>query len=124
MLKGCRVVQESVKLDNQVIMEYMSDTLGGVIGEAMRIPMDRAAWSAWLPNGNPGRHPGGTVSNNRNGAFCASCSAGHPSQEGRKGGLPPGRAAEKGAKPAGFPGVPCPVRPGTRLPPRRKSPGD
>ena len=124
MLKGCRVVQESVKLDNQVIMEYMSDTLGGVIGEAMRIPMDRAAWSAWLPNGNPGRHPGGTVSNNRNGAFLRLLCRGASLSGGKEGGAAAGKGRGKRGKAGGFPRRPMPVRPGTRLPPRRKSPGD
>ena len=33
MFDGCPVLQESVKLDNQVLMDYFVDTLGGVIGE-------------------------------------------------------------------------------------------
>ncbi len=30
---GCTVLQESVKLDNQVLLDYIIDTLGGVVGE-------------------------------------------------------------------------------------------
>ena len=32
MFDGCKVLQESVKLDNQVLIDYISGTLGGVIG--------------------------------------------------------------------------------------------
>ena len=33
MFDGCNVLQESVKLDNQVLTDYVVDTLGGIIGE-------------------------------------------------------------------------------------------
>ena len=33
MFDGCKVLQESVKLDNQVLIDYITETLGGVIGE-------------------------------------------------------------------------------------------
>ena len=33
MFKGCTVLQESVKLDNQVLIDYITGTLGGVVGE-------------------------------------------------------------------------------------------
>ena len=32
MFNGCKVLQESVKLDNQVLMDYITGTLGGVVG--------------------------------------------------------------------------------------------
>lgn len=32
MFKGCNVLQNAVKLDNQVLIDYISETLGGVIG--------------------------------------------------------------------------------------------
>ena len=33
MFDGCKVLQESVKLDNQVLIDYITQTLGGVVGE-------------------------------------------------------------------------------------------
>ena len=33
MYKGAKVLQESVKLDNQVLIDYITGTLGGVVGE-------------------------------------------------------------------------------------------
>ena len=33
MFNGCTVLQESVKLDNQVLMDYITGTLNGVVGE-------------------------------------------------------------------------------------------
>ena len=33
MFAGCTVLQESVKLDNQVLIDYITDTLGGEVGE-------------------------------------------------------------------------------------------
>ena len=33
MFNGAKVLQESVKLDNQVLIDYITETLGGVIGE-------------------------------------------------------------------------------------------
>ena len=33
MYKGAKVLQESVKLDNQVLIDYITNTLGGVVGE-------------------------------------------------------------------------------------------
>ena len=33
MFKGCKVLQDSVKLDNQVLIDYITETLGGVVGE-------------------------------------------------------------------------------------------
>ena len=32
MFNGCKVLQESVKLDNQVLLDYITGTLGGVVG--------------------------------------------------------------------------------------------
>ena len=33
MFDGCKVLQECVKLDNQVLIDYITGTLGGVVGE-------------------------------------------------------------------------------------------
>ena len=33
MFAGCKVLQDSVKLDNQVLIDYIVDSLGGVVGE-------------------------------------------------------------------------------------------
>ena len=38
MFKGCKVLQKDVKLDNQVLIDYIVDTLGGVVGEAYADP--------------------------------------------------------------------------------------
>ena len=38
MFDGCKVVQESVKLDNQVLIDYIQTTLGGVVGEGYDNP--------------------------------------------------------------------------------------
>lgn len=38
MYKGAPVLQESVKLDNQVLIDYIRDTLGGTIGEKYANP--------------------------------------------------------------------------------------
>ena len=38
MFNGCKVLQESVKLDNQVLIDYVTQTLGGVIGEGYDNP--------------------------------------------------------------------------------------
>ncbi len=38
MFDGANVLQESVKLDNQVLMDYIIDTLGGVVSEAYENP--------------------------------------------------------------------------------------
>ena len=38
MFKGCTVLQESVKLDNQVLIDYIVDSLGGVVGEGYENP--------------------------------------------------------------------------------------
>jgi 2',3'-cyclic-nucleotide 2'-phosphodiesterase (5'-nucleotidase family) len=38
MYKGCKVLQESVKLDNQVLIDYITQTLGGVVGEGYDQP--------------------------------------------------------------------------------------
>lgn len=38
MYKGCKVLQESVKLDNQMLIDYISQTLGGVVGEEYANP--------------------------------------------------------------------------------------
>jgi len=38
MFEGAEVLQESVKLDNQVLIDYITDTLGGVIGEGYEDP--------------------------------------------------------------------------------------
>ena len=38
MFDGCKVLQKSVKLDNQVLIDYITQTLGGVVGEAYENP--------------------------------------------------------------------------------------
>ncbi len=38
MFGGCTVLQESVKLDNQVLIDYITETLGGVVGEGYDQP--------------------------------------------------------------------------------------
>ena len=38
MFDGCKVLQQSVKLDNQVLIDYITQTLGGVVGEAYENP--------------------------------------------------------------------------------------
>ena len=38
MFAGAKVLQESVKLDNQVLIDYIRDTLGGVVGEGYDNP--------------------------------------------------------------------------------------
>ena len=38
MYEGAKVLQESVKLDNQVLIDYIRDTLGGVVGEGYDNP--------------------------------------------------------------------------------------
>ncbi len=38
MYEGAAVLQESVKLDNQVLIDYIVDTLGGVVGEGYEEP--------------------------------------------------------------------------------------
>ena len=38
MFAGANVLQESVKLDNQVLMDYITGTLGGVVGESYEEP--------------------------------------------------------------------------------------
>ena len=38
MYDGCKVIQESVKLDNQVLIDYITGTLGGVVGAEYENP--------------------------------------------------------------------------------------
>ncbi len=38
MFKGCNVLQESVKLDNQVLIDYITGTLGGVVSDGYENP--------------------------------------------------------------------------------------
>jgi 2',3'-cyclic-nucleotide 2'-phosphodiesterase (5'-nucleotidase family) len=38
MFEGCEVLQESVKLDNQVLIDYITGTLNGVVGEGYEDP--------------------------------------------------------------------------------------
>ena len=38
MFDGCRVLQESVKLDNQVLIDYITQTLGGVVSDGYDQP--------------------------------------------------------------------------------------
>ena len=38
MFAGCKVLQESVKLDNQVLIDYITQTLGGEVGEKYANP--------------------------------------------------------------------------------------
>ena len=33
MFGGCKLLQDRVKLDNQVLIDYIVDTLGGTVGE-------------------------------------------------------------------------------------------
>ena len=38
MFDGCKVLQDAVKLDNQTLIDYIADTLGGVIGDEYADP--------------------------------------------------------------------------------------
>ena len=38
MFKGDTILQDEVKLDNQVLIDYITGTLGGVVGEAYAEP--------------------------------------------------------------------------------------
>lgn len=38
MFKGCKLLQDEVMLDNQVLITYITDVLGGVVGEAYANP--------------------------------------------------------------------------------------
>jgi len=38
MFDGCKVLQKSVKLDNQVLIDYITQSLGGVVGEEYANP--------------------------------------------------------------------------------------
>ena len=38
MFEGCKVLQDAVKLDNQALIDYITDTLNGVIGEEYAEP--------------------------------------------------------------------------------------
>ncbi|MBQ3155306.1 MAG: bifunctional metallophosphatase/5'-nucleotidase [Clostridia bacterium] len=38
MFDGCKILQDEVKLDNQVLMDYITGTLGGVVGEEYADP--------------------------------------------------------------------------------------
>ena len=38
MFAGCKLLQDRVKLDNQVLMDYIIDDLGGVVGEQYEDP--------------------------------------------------------------------------------------
>lgn len=38
MFEGCNILQDEIKLDNQVLIDYITDTLGGVIGEEYQEP--------------------------------------------------------------------------------------
>ena len=38
MFRGAKVLQTSVKLDNQVLIDYITQTLGGEIGEKYANP--------------------------------------------------------------------------------------
>ena len=38
MYEGCKVLQESVKLDNQVLIDYITGTLGGVVSDGYENP--------------------------------------------------------------------------------------
>ena len=38
MFKGANVLQESVKLDNQVLIDYITETLGGVVSDGYDQP--------------------------------------------------------------------------------------
>ena len=35
---GCKILQDEVKLDNQVLIDYITGTLGGVVGEEYAVP--------------------------------------------------------------------------------------
>ena len=32
MFDGCKITQDAVKIDNQVLIDYITETLGGVVG--------------------------------------------------------------------------------------------
>ena len=38
MFDGCKVLQDAVKIDNQVLMDYIIESLGGVVGEEYSYP--------------------------------------------------------------------------------------
>jgi 2',3'-cyclic-nucleotide 2'-phosphodiesterase (5'-nucleotidase family) len=38
MFDGCKVLQNAVKLDNQLLIDYITDTLGGMVGEEYADP--------------------------------------------------------------------------------------
>ena len=38
MYKGAKILQDNVKLDNQVLIDYITETLGGVVGEGYENP--------------------------------------------------------------------------------------
>ena len=38
MFAGCKVLQDEVMLDNQVLINYITGTLGGVVGESYAEP--------------------------------------------------------------------------------------
>lgn len=38
MFQGCNLLQDEVKLDNQVLIDYITGTLEGVVGEAYANP--------------------------------------------------------------------------------------
>ena len=38
MFEGAKILQDEVKLDNQVLLDYITGTLGGVIGEEYADP--------------------------------------------------------------------------------------
>ena len=38
MFEGANVLQESVKLDNQVLIDYITETLGGVVSDGYDQP--------------------------------------------------------------------------------------
>ena len=38
MFDGCKVLQESVKQDNQVLIDYITQSLGGVVGKGYENP--------------------------------------------------------------------------------------
>ena len=38
LFAGAKILQNSVKLDNQVLIDYVANTLGGVIGEEYADP--------------------------------------------------------------------------------------
>ena len=44
MFQGCNLLQDEVKLDNQVLIDYITGTLEGVVGEGICQSAKAALW--------------------------------------------------------------------------------